>query len=142
MWIHRWGQVSPIDRVVALFESSKHLDKWQDGFVSLEHLSGTPGEPGAQTRFIYRIGKREIELIETIRIKDLPNIFEGLYEAEAMTNVMTNRFIALDKAQTRREATIELHALQPIDSPANGLALARNVQKADTEMVGSVQDIR
>lgn len=97
----------PIDRTVALFEDPEHLDKWQDGFISMEHLSGNPGEPGSQTRFLYRIGKREIELIETIRINNLPEVFEGLYEATAMTNVMTNRFSKLGDAGTRWEAGIE-----------------------------------
>jgi hypothetical protein len=97
----------PLDEVVEFFDNVENLEKWQDGFVSAEHLSGTAGEVGARSRVIYRIGKRQIELIETITVKNLPDEFAGTYEADAMTNTMTNRFSSIDENRARWEAEIE-----------------------------------
>jgi uncharacterized membrane protein len=97
----------PVEKVLELFDNTKNLKEWQDGFVSLEHLSGQPGEPGAKSKLIYKIGKREIELIETISIKNLPQEFSALYETKTMTNTMTNRFIPIGEEKTKYETEIE-----------------------------------
>ena len=55
----------------------------------------------------YKIGKRQIELIETITVNNLPQEFSGTYEAKQMTNTMTNRFTSLDENKTRYQAEIE-----------------------------------
>jgi len=97
----------PVEKVVGLYDNSENLKEWQDGFVSLEHLTGEPGTSGAKTRLIYKIGKHEIELIETIYAKNLPQEFSALYEAKTMTNTMTNRFTPLGENKTRYETEIE-----------------------------------
>jgi len=38
---------APREKVVRLFQDVSTFKEWQNGFVSLEHLSGTPGAPGA-----------------------------------------------------------------------------------------------
>jgi hypothetical protein len=43
---------------------------WQKGFISYRHLSGKPGEEGARAKLKYKIGKREISMIETIVKRD------------------------------------------------------------------------
>jgi len=97
----------PLDRVIELFDNVDNLKEWQDGFVSFEHLSGTPGEPGAKSKMIYKVGKREIELIETIIVKCLPREFTGKYEAKSMVNTMTNRFTSIEDKKIRYDAEIE-----------------------------------
>ena len=87
----------PVEKVIELFKNTENLKEWQDGFISFEHISGTPGEPGAKSRMQYKIGKRQIELIETITVNNLPQEFSGTYEAKQMTNTMTNRFTSLDE---------------------------------------------
>ena len=84
-----------------------NLKKWQDGFVSFEHLSGTPGKPGAKSRMKYQIGKREMELIETITVNNLPQEFSGNYEAKQMINPMTNYFTSPKDNKTTWEAHLE-----------------------------------
>ena len=96
----------PLEKVVEFFDNPDNLKEWQDGFISLEHLSGTPGMPGAKSRLKYKAEKREIELIETIEVKTLPKEFTALYETSAMVNTMTTRFISLDENCTRYEADI------------------------------------
>lgn len=82
----------PRDAVIALFDDPDNLGKWQEGFVSMEHLDGTPGEPGARSRLLYRTGKREIEMVETLEQRDLPERFTAIYEARNVWNRHQNRF--------------------------------------------------
>ena len=98
---------APLEKVLALFVDPENLKEWQDGFMGIEHLSGTPGAPGAQSRMTYLIGKREIDLIETIRVNNLPEEFTALYEAQTMVNTMTSRFVGLENGITRYDAFVE-----------------------------------
>lgn len=97
----------PIEKVIELFDNPDNLKEWQDGFVSFEHLSGEQGEPGAKAKLFYKMGKREMELIETIHSKNLPHEFSGTYEHKHMVNTMTNRFTSLGSNKTKWEAELE-----------------------------------
>ncbi len=90
----------PLDRVIELFDNPDNMSEWQDGYVGFEHISGTAGEPGAKSRLKYT----NMELIETIRVRNLPHEFSGLYEHESMTNTMSNRFSAVSDNTTRWDA--------------------------------------
>ncbi len=98
----------PIDTVVQLFDNRDNMQHWQEGFVSLEHISGQPGQTGAISKLHYRNGKRSMELLETITVKNLPEEMSALYEHSHMSNRMTNRFSALGPQQTRYTAEFEL----------------------------------
>lgn len=102
----------PMNRVVELFGNPDNLKEWQDGFISFEHISGNPGDIGAQSRMKYQIGKRQIELIETIIKNDLPYEFTGLYEAKEMTNTMKNTFHEISDRRTRYEASVEYTSMR------------------------------
>lgn len=91
----------PLNKVIELFDNPNNLSKWQPGFVSFEHLSGEPGQVGAKSKLLYNMGKREVEMIETITKKDLPHSFAGTYEAKGVFNEIDNRFEALDEQNTR-----------------------------------------
>lgn len=97
----------PIEKVVVLFDNPKNLIEWQDGFVAIEPISGTPGEPGSKSKMIYMIGDREMEIIETIKVNNLPKEKTGIYEHVHMVNTMTTRFIELAPNKTKYEAEIE-----------------------------------
>ena len=91
----------PIDRVIELFDDPDNLKEWQPGLQSFEHISGTPGQPGAKSRLLFQMGKREIEMIETITVRDLPDEFSGTYEAPGVFNIVKNKFIPLSENKTR-----------------------------------------
>jgi len=97
----------PLLRVGELFDSEENIPKWQDGFKSFEHLSGEKGKAGAKAKIVYQQGKREIELIETILVYNIPHEFTGQYEHKSMTNTMRNIFTALSENETRWTAEIE-----------------------------------
>lgn len=90
----------PIEKVVELFDNPENMKHWQPGLVSFEHLSGTPGQPGAKSRLRYKMGKREIEMIETITVRDLPGEFSGTYEAEGVVSTVKNFFKPVSENKT------------------------------------------
>ncbi len=99
---------APRDRVVELFRNPDNLSKWQDGFQRVEHVSGTPGETGAQKKMFYSQGGRDMVLLETITANRLPDEFSALYQHTAMENTMTSRFVEIEGgAATRFECDVE-----------------------------------
>ena len=89
------------NKVIELFDSTENLKKWQPGLLSFEHQIGTPGEVGAKSRLQYKTGKREIEMVETITVKNLPDEFSGIYEAKGVWNEVKNYFYKVDKNTTK-----------------------------------------
>lgn len=91
----------PVNEVVALFDNVDNMKKWMDGLESFEPLDGTPGEVGAKSRLRFKMGKREIEMIETITAKNLPEEFTGTYEAKGVFNIVRNSFEPLPGNKTK-----------------------------------------
>jgi len=81
------------DKVVELFDNPDNMKYWQPGLVSFEAISGSPGQVGAKSKLQYKMGKRELEMIETITVNDLPLEFSGTYEAKGVWNHVQNYFI-------------------------------------------------
>ena len=96
----------PIDKTVGLWENENNFGEWQDGFESIEHLSGTPNEKGAKSKIVFN-GKRRIELIETIISSNLPTEKTALYEHVHMHNTQTTRFEPIAEAKTRYISEVE-----------------------------------
>ena len=97
----------PVKRVSALFNDPNNLERWQEGFISHQHLRGIPGEPGAKSRISILRRNRRIVVIETIIFKNLPFELNALYEHEHMVNTLSNRFNSLSESKTRYEAQVE-----------------------------------
>ncbi|MBT3252521.1 MAG: SRPBCC family protein [Candidatus Marinimicrobia bacterium] len=91
----------PIDRVIELFDNTENMYKWMEGLQSFESLEGTPGQVGAKSKMVFISGKREIEMVETITVKNLPDEFSAIYEANGVYNIVKNHFIAKGEALTR-----------------------------------------
>ena len=83
----------PRDKVIELFDNPENMKYWQPGLVSFEPISGSPGQVGAKSKLQYKIGKRELEMVETITVNDLPLEFSGTYEAKGVWNHVQNFFI-------------------------------------------------
>ena len=91
---------APRSRVVALFDDPANLLKWQPDLIRFEPISGTPGHPNAKSRLVYRAGKGEFELIETVTVRNLPDEFSGTYQSKMGVTRIRNRFI--DNGPTTR----------------------------------------
>ena len=97
----------PREKVIDLFDNPNNLAKWQKGLLSFEHLSGESGQPGAKSRLIFKFGKGKMEMIETITKKNLPDEFDGTYDAPGVFNIVKNRFIVVNQNRTRWECENE-----------------------------------
>lgn len=91
----------PVEKVIELFDNPSNLPKWMKGLQSFEPISGTPGQAGAKSRLKFKMGNREIEMIETITLRNLPTEFSGTYEAKGVFNIVKNKFIELPGNRTR-----------------------------------------
>ncbi|RYZ59598.1 MAG: SRPBCC family protein [Proteobacteria bacterium] len=90
-----------IDRVVELFDNPDNLKHWQPGLLSFERISGNPGQPGAKSRLKFKMGNRDIEMIETVTVRNLPHEFSGTYDAKGVFNIVKNYFTPMSATQTR-----------------------------------------
>ncbi|QQS35840.1 MAG: SRPBCC family protein [Ignavibacteriales bacterium] len=91
----------PVNKVIELFDNPDNMKEWQPGLESFEHLSGTPGQPGAKSKLKYKMGKREIEMIETVTVRNLPEEFSGTYKAKGVFNIVKNKFVPLNDGKTK-----------------------------------------
>ncbi len=91
----------PRDRVIELFDNPDNLSKWQPTLKSFAHFEGELGKPGAKSRLLYDERGRELEMIETILVRNLPDEFSGTYEAKGVFNTVKNLFHEEGENQTR-----------------------------------------
>lgn len=82
----------PRARFIELFDDPANLTQWQEGLISFEAISGTPGEAGAKSKLTFQRGKGTMEMVETITRRDLPERFDGTYDAKGVHNICRNEF--------------------------------------------------
>jgi hypothetical protein len=82
----------PRGKFIELFDNPAKMPKWSPGLQTFEPISGTPGQPGAKSRLVYLMGKRTIEMIETVTTRNLPDEFSGTYDANGVHNIVINHF--------------------------------------------------
>ncbi|MHA1198921.1 MAG: SRPBCC family protein [Candidatus Heimdallarchaeaceae archaeon] len=82
----------PREKVIEKFDGFENMKKWQKGLKSYEHVSGEVGRTGAQTKLVYDGIGRNVEIIETIIKRDLPNYFVAKYETKGVKNINYNHF--------------------------------------------------
>jgi len=70
-------------------ENMKH---WMRGLVSYEHLSSNPGSEGAQMNMKFKMGKRDMEMVETIIKRNLPEEIHSTYDTKRVHNIQRNYF--------------------------------------------------
>jgi hypothetical protein len=113
--------------VVRLFDDPDNLPKWQRGLQSFDALAGDPGQPGSTSRLVFVNGRRRIEMIETITLRDLPDAFHGTYDAKGVHNVVENYFTEVTPGRTRWVAhnVFELRGLMRVVGLLFGRSFAR-----------------
>jgi hypothetical protein len=91
----------PRERVIELFDNADNMSKWMEGFRSFEHSSGEPGEVGAKSKLVLKMGKRDLEMIETVIVRNFPEEYSGTYDAKGVHNIIKNKFIELPNGHTK-----------------------------------------
>lgn len=97
---------APLEKVVSLWENENYFNKWQDGFKSIELISGVKNTTGAKSKIILE-DKQRIELIETIITYNLPQSKKALYEHIHMSNTQNTHFKDLGNNKTLYISEVE-----------------------------------
>ncbi len=97
----------PASKVIELFDNPDNMKKWMEGLISFEHISGVPGQPGAKSKLKFKNKNREMEMIETVTVRDLPREFSGIYEAKGVWNLNKNFFHGMPDNKTKWVAETE-----------------------------------
>lgn len=92
---------APIDTCIEKFDATENLKHWQRGFVSAEHISGTPRAFGSKMRLLFKVGNRHLPLIETITHKNLPREVHGIYTTDGLDNIQENYFESTPENHTK-----------------------------------------
>lgn len=92
---------APIDKVIELFDNSDNLKKWHPELVSMKHLSGEYGEVGSTYELIYKMGKRDMIMIETIKVKNFPDLFVTTYDVKNVWNEVKSHFEKISDNSTK-----------------------------------------
>ncbi|MCM4159960.1 SRPBCC family protein [Antarcticibacterium flavum] len=90
----------PREEVFKKVEDPTNFKHWQKGFISYRHLSGKPGQEGSRAKLKYKMGKREISMIETIIKRAVPGKLHVSYEATGVFNIQKNYFQEEEKTRT------------------------------------------
>ena len=91
----------PRARVVELMDNPENMKHWQKGLVSYEVIKEEPGQKGTQMKMRYKMGKGEIEMVETILERNFPEVFHASYEAKGVYNVQRNYFKEIEGNTTK-----------------------------------------
>ncbi|WP_339756210.1 SRPBCC family protein [uncultured Winogradskyella sp.] len=108
----------PIEYVIRKMDSSENMKHWQEGLVSTEHISGTPGMFGAKMKLNYGFGKRKMELVETITKQNFPEEIHATYSTKGIRNIQQNYFKSTGDSCTKWIATNEF---QPTNFKMNAM---------------------
>jgi len=90
----------PRAEVWKAFDNTENMKKWQPSLTKFEHVSGTPGQPGAVSKLTYEENEREFSLIEKITNREEPARFDGMYENEFSENIIRNSFVEKGESET------------------------------------------
>ena len=97
----------PREDVIKKLDNPDNMKHWQRGLISVEHLEGIPGKIDAKMKFKYVLGKRKIELIETITKSDFPREFHANYDTKGVHNIQQNYFEELPDGTTKWRSDVE-----------------------------------
>ena len=102
----------PKQIVANLFANPDYLHKYQDNFISKELISGSEGKNGAVSKMLYKMGKGNMQLTETIIENNLPDSFFAQYHHKHMDNTMRCTFKALNENTTLYSSEIHYTAFR------------------------------
>lgn len=91
----------PLDICTKKFSTTENMKHWQRGLISMEHISGTPGEFGSKMKLNFNLEKRDLYIIETITHKNFPGEFHATYATENMDNLQENYFTTTPENYTK-----------------------------------------
>ena len=86
----------PRDEFIKKLDDPENMKHWQKGLIKYEHISGEPGTEGAQMSLSYQMGKRNIDMVETIIKRNMPSELHASYDTKGVQNIQKNFFEEVD----------------------------------------------
>ena len=82
----------PRDEFIKKLDNPENMKHWQRGLVGYEQLSQNPGQEGARMSLSYQMGKRKMDMVETIIKRNLPEEMHTTYDTKGVHNIQKNYF--------------------------------------------------
>lgn len=82
----------PREEFIKKMDDPDNMKHWQQGLIGYEQLSASPGQEGSRMSLSYEMGKRKMDLVETIIKKALPEEIHMTYETKGVHNIQKNYF--------------------------------------------------
>lgn len=82
----------PRDEFIQKMDNPENMKHWQRGLVAYEQLSKITGQEGSQMSLTYEMGKRKMDLVETIIKKNLPEEMHMTYDTKGVHNLQKNYY--------------------------------------------------
>lgn len=90
----------PREEVIKKMDNPENMKHWQRGLLDYKVLQGNPGQPGATMELKYQMGKRSMDLTETIIENNFPETFHATYDTKGVHNIQKNFFKVIDGENT------------------------------------------
>ncbi len=82
----------PRDEFIKKLNNPENMKHWMRGLQSYDHISGELGQEGARMNMKFKMGKRELEMVETIIKQNFPEEFHATYDSKGVHNIQKNSF--------------------------------------------------
>lgn len=89
------------DEFLKKLDNPENMKYWQKGLIFYKILSKNPEEEGAKMELHYKMGSREMVLIETIIKRNLPYEMHMTYDTKGVHNIQKNYFKETDMKTTK-----------------------------------------
>ncbi|MCX7547480.1 SRPBCC family protein [Xanthomarina sp. F1114] len=101
----------PLSDFIKKLHNPENLKHWQRGLISYDLISGYPGDIGSKMKLVYKLGKRDMELIETVIHKENLSELHVMYDTKGMQNIQENYFEETPNGFTKWTAKSEFLAM-------------------------------
>jgi|SRR5690554_1652722 len=91
----------PLTDFLKKLQNPKNLKHWQRGFIRYDYISGVPGDIGSKMKLVYKSGKRETALEETVIYKQFPHKIQVMYDTDGMQRIQENYFSETPELHTK-----------------------------------------
>ncbi|MCH2489732.1 MAG: SRPBCC family protein [Flavobacteriales bacterium] len=91
----------PREEVIKKMDNPDNMKHWQRGLLDYEMISGIPGKEGAKMKLDYKMGKREMSMVETIIKNQFPSEFHATYDTKGVHNMQRNYFEEVGENKTK-----------------------------------------
>ena len=92
---------SNIDTLIELFDNPYNMKEYMEGIENYKVVEGNIREVGAKAEMTVLMGEKKIIMIEEIITNNLPEEKKVTYTADAVYNIVTNKFIKVSEKKTK-----------------------------------------